>query len=97
MTKAEIRKARKAARAAKQQLSQPRREKESYMPETATAPRLLSRVEAMSYIGLCSTSLWQLEKAGEIPSVRLGKRVLFDRADLDAFIDRKKTRARAQA
>ena len=69
--------------------------------ETATAvgvtPRLLSRRETSIYLGLCATSLWKLEKDGELSAVRQGRRVLFDRADLDAFIDRHKAAPRIAA
>src|SRR5687768_12965509 len=73
--------------------TQPQKEAET-VSETVMEPRLFSRKQAMAYIGLCSTSLWQLEKDGELAAVRLGKRVLFDRADLDRFIDRNKRKSR---
>jgi excisionase family DNA binding protein len=63
---------------------------EAAAPVVGITPRLLSRRETSIYLGLCATSLWKLEKGGELTAVRQGRRVLFDKSDLDAFIDRKK-------
>ncbi len=56
-------------------------------------PRLLRIPEAAHYLSatpwFIRSKLW----AGEIPFLRLGKRFLIDRADLDSFIDRQKTGA----
>jgi excisionase family DNA binding protein len=57
------------------------------------APRLLRISEAAAYSGATSwfirTKIWD----GDIPHCKFGKRLLVDRADLDAFIDREKEKA----
>jgi len=50
-------------------------------------PRLLRVNEAAKYL---STTVWCIRTlvwAKKIPSVTLGKRLLFDRADLDRYVD----------
>jgi excisionase family DNA binding protein len=57
----------------------------------AITPRLLNIREAARYLGCAVWQLRHLEWAGEIPSVRnLGRRILFDRADLDRLVDQRK-------
>ena len=41
-------------------------------------------------MGLCERKLWELEKDGRIPSVRIDRSVRFDINDLDAFIRKAK-------
>jgi excisionase family DNA binding protein len=54
-------------------------------------PRLLSFKAAAHYLGCSVHALRQLEWAGELPSVRnLGKRILFDVADLNRLVEQKK-------
>ena len=48
--------------------------------------RLIKCRQAAAYLGICERKLWQLEKDGRIPSVRIDRDVRFDIADLDAFI-----------
>ena len=48
--------------------------------------RLIKCREAAAYLGICERKLWELEKKGRIPSVRIDRAVRFDIADLDAFI-----------
>ena len=48
--------------------------------------RLIKCREAAAYLGICERKLWQLEKDGRIPSVRIDRAVRFDITDLDAFI-----------
>ena len=45
----------------------------------------LSRVGAAEYLGLCARTIDRLAAERRIPVVRVGSRVLFERADLDAF------------
>ena len=58
--------------------------------------RLINECQAASYLGVKPRKMWSLGVAGEhgapdgIPRVRIGKRVLYDVADLDAFIQRAK-------
>jgi excisionase family DNA binding protein len=57
----------------------------------AITPRLLNIKQAAKYLACSCWTLRQLEWAGELPSVRnLGKRILFDVADLNHLVDRKK-------
>jgi len=68
---------------------QPR--KQSPENNSRLEPRLLRISEAAVYLGstcwFIRSKLW----AGEIPFLRLGKRFLIDRSDLDLFIDREKS------
>lgn len=48
--------------------------------------RLLNATQAASYLGIGKRSLWTLTNCGEIACVRIGRRVLYDVADLDKFI-----------
>ncbi len=55
--------------------------------------RLLSVTEAALYLG--GISVWTVRTLGwngEIPEVKIGRRTLFDREDLDGFIQRSKRR-----
>jgi len=54
---------------------------------TEAQPRLLDIRAAATYL---SSTIWQMRTLvweKKIPHVRLGKRILFDRADLDRFVD----------
>ena len=54
-----------------------------------TAPEGFMRVaEAAQFLGLTENALRILERQGGLPAYRLGKRVLFDRAELAAFVKR---------
>ena len=52
--------------------------------------RLIKYRQAAAYLGICERKLWELEKNGRIPSVRIDRSVRFDIGDLDAFIRRAK-------
>ncbi len=54
------------------------------------ARRLLSVTEAASYLGVSVWTVRSLGWNGEIPQVKIGRRVLYDRPDLDAFVERSK-------
>ncbi len=49
--------------------------------------RLLSAREAGLYLGLSHRTVWAWGQQGLIPVVRLRRRVLFDRVDLDKVIE----------
>jgi len=53
-------------------------------------PRLLSQQEAAIYLGISYWTLRDLIFRGEVPHVKIGRRILVDRLDLDAFLDRAK-------
>ena len=54
---------------------------------------LLSANEAAETLGICTKTLWTLTKAGSIPCVRIGCRVLYDPLDLKRWIESQKTAA----
>lgn len=58
-----------------------------------SSPRLLTVKEAASYLGSTVWFVRSLGWTGAVPHVRFGKRILFDRRDLDAFIERQKSTA----
>jgi excisionase family DNA binding protein len=49
--------------------------------------RLLSAKEAGEYLGISHRTVWSCAQQGIIGSVRLRRRVLFDRLELDRIID----------
>ncbi|MCC6825244.1 MAG: helix-turn-helix domain-containing protein [Acidobacteria bacterium] len=49
---------------------------------------LLTQKEAEEFLRLSPLSIWRYRKRGELPFVRFGKKLLFRRADLIAFIER---------
>lgn len=62
------------------------------MENAANQPRLLDLRQAAAYLGE-GISVWSLRNAvwsGELPAVRLGRKLWFDRRDLDAMVDRLK-------
>ncbi|MDR4469549.1 MAG: helix-turn-helix domain-containing protein [Nitrospira sp.] len=56
-------------------------------------PRLLSQREAATYLGISYWTLRDLTFRGEIPHVKIRRRILVDRLDLDAYLDRMKVRS----
>ena len=50
------------------------------------AAELLTTREADELLRVGSTRGWQLRARGELPIVRIGRRVLVSRADIEAFI-----------
>jgi len=58
--------------------------------ERDQAVRLLSQQEAAAYLGISYWTLRDLTFRGDLPSVRIGRRTLVDRQDLDAFLERVK-------
>lgn len=52
--------------------------------------RMFRRGPAADYLGIGLRSLDQLAADGQIPKTRIAGRVLYDRVDLDAFIERQK-------
>ena len=60
----------------------------------AVAPRLIGVTAAATYLGATVWAIRRLQWERAIPSIRIGQRVLFDIADLNAFIDRQKGVAR---
>ena len=56
------------------------------------APRLLGVKEAAAYLSVSPWTMRSLGWNGEVPEVKIGRRTLFDREDLDGFIQRSKRR-----
>jgi len=52
--------------------------------------RLLTVKEAMSYLKIGRTTLYHLIKQGRIKPVKIGKRTLIDKEDLDRLIEESK-------
>jgi excisionase family DNA binding protein len=52
--------------------------------------RLLSQHEAARYLGISYWTVRDLVFRREIPFIKIGRRVLVDRFDLDAYLDRSK-------
>lgn len=53
-------------------------------------PLLIDRLEAARLLGVSPGTIDNLRNRGELPSLKLGARRLFDVADLHRFIDAKK-------
>lgn len=49
--------------------------------------RWLSYREGQQLSGLSRGTLWKLVEAGHVPAAKVGRRVLIDRAGLDAYLD----------
>ncbi|NGZ95317.1 MAG: hypothetical protein CV089_04150 [Nitrospira sp. WS110] len=56
-------------------------------------PRLFSQREAATYLGISYWTLRDLTFRGEVPHVKIRRRILVDRLDLDAYLDRMKVRS----
>lgn len=52
---------------------------------------LLDLHEVARALHVSERTAWGLVKAGDLPAVRIGRRLLFDPADLRAYIERQKT------
>jgi excisionase family DNA binding protein len=60
----------------------------------ATDQNLRARDESAQFLGISTRLLDQFVLDGELPAVRIGRRVLFDPADLIAFRNARKTAAK---
>lgn len=58
---------------------------------TSRAPRLLGVKPAAQYLGATTWAIRRLVWENEVPSIRIGQRILFDIHDLDRFIEQSKT------
>ena len=57
---------------------------------SVSEPRLLSQQEAARYLGISYWTVRDLVFRREIPFIKIGRRILIDRLDLDAYLDRSK-------
>ena len=63
----------------------------AHLPAPESSMMLLSANQAAKTLGICTKSLWsQTAPRGPIPSVKIGSRVLYSPADLQAWIDGQK-------
>ena len=61
-------------------------------PGSAIEPRLFSQQEAAAYLGISYWTIRDLVFRKELSFVKIGRRILIDRQDLDAYLDRSKIR-----
>ena len=61
-------------------------------PARVSEQRLLSQQDAACYLGISYWTVRDLVFRREIPFVKIGRRILVDRMDLDAYLDRSKIR-----
>jgi excisionase family DNA binding protein len=54
------------------------------------APQLIDRLQAARVLGVSPGTVENLRLRGELPSLKIGARRLFDRADIAAFIAARK-------
>jgi excisionase family DNA binding protein len=66
------------------------------MPETII-PCLLDAKEVAKILRRSERQVWHLRSTGKLPAIRIGGRVLFDRADVAALIERGRENARLSA
>jgi excisionase family DNA binding protein len=62
---------------------------------SSVQPRLLNVRQAAEYLSCKVCAIRQLQWSREIPFLKIGKFILFDKQDLDAFVNAQKTAARA--
>jgi excisionase family DNA binding protein len=55
------------------------------------SPRLLSIKSAAAYLSCTIWAVRTLAWNRDVPSLKIGNKILFDKKDLDAFVDRSKT------
>ncbi len=61
--------------------------------EPRTSPQLLTSREAAQTLAISERTLWTLTRRGDVRSVRFGRAVRYDVADLNAMVERAKGRA----
>lgn len=65
--------------------------------KSETEPLLWNARQASKALGISDRTLWTMTKAGTIPHVPIGHRVLYDPEDLRAWINRNKRNAQADS
>lgn len=53
-------------------------------------PRLLGVESAAAYLGCAKWAVRTLAWQRKVPFIRIGRRILFDKADLDKFVEQQK-------
>ncbi len=69
------------------------RKNSSPVSPTVVEPRLLGVAAAAAYLGCTLWYTRSLVWNRAVPYLRLGKRILFDKSDLDSYIDQQKQQA----
>ncbi|MDA1054624.1 MAG: helix-turn-helix domain-containing protein [Planctomycetota bacterium] len=64
--------------------------------EATPAPMLLTPRQAANTLAISTRKLWSLTNCGEVPSLRIGRLVRYDPADLRQWIELQKTTPRAR-
>ena len=54
-----------------------------------TEKRLMTAKEAATFLGLSARTVWNWALSGKLPTTRLGRKVMFDRRQLEEFIQEK--------
>lgn len=52
-----------------------------------TVPGLLNREQAAKALGICGRNVDYLRERGQLPSIRIGRRILYAPTDLEQFIE----------
>jgi hypothetical protein len=68
--------------------------KNQVTPSAAAQPRLLNVQQSAIYLACTVAAVRQLQWSRAVPFLRIGKRILFDRVDLDRYVDLAKEGAR---
>lgn len=53
--------------------------------------RLMSIRETAEYLSISTRHLWTITNSGQLPNIKMGKSVRYDRVDVDAYIERCKS------
>jgi excisionase family DNA binding protein len=56
------------------------------VPEVLERPQTITIAEAARRLGVCESSAYEAARRGEIPTIRLGRRLLVPRAAFDALL-----------
>lgn len=56
--------------------------------QTVPGEEYLSKQATMKILGVSNTTLWRLDKSGELKPVRIGRVIRYRRVDVDAYAER---------
>jgi excisionase family DNA binding protein len=68
---------------------------EQIVANPQTEPLLLSLSETAKQLNICERTVWTLVHSGELPHVRVGRRVLVSRTAMESWISTKQTNSTA--
>lgn len=66
------------------------------VPREINPPLLLSLAQAAKTINVCERTVWTLVHSGDLPHVRIGRRVLISRAAIESWIADKESNGHAE-